>query len=85
VGKIQSAPVRIVEFCQGKLELAGLGKISLRRSKTQIAGRIAAVTLKEPPVEVKEKLLPRSKVDGGRGIDEFLIVCLRSRVEQGLG
>src|SRR3984957_4514155 len=71
VWKVQSAPACVVELCQREFELAGLGKVSLRLSETEIASRIATVALEEPPIEVKKKFLSRGEADRRRGVNGF--------------
>ncbi len=60
VRQVERSPLRIVELCRGKLEVPGLGEISLAFAESQVAQRIAAVSLKELPAKIKQQMLPRS-------------------------
>ena len=57
VRQVQRAPLGVVELGLGKVEVAGLGKVSLAVAEAQIAGRIGAVAKLELPAEVEEQLL----------------------------
>ena len=57
VRQIESAPFRVVQFRRGKLEIATLREIALPHAKSQIALRIAAMSLKKLPAKIKQQTL----------------------------
>ncbi len=59
VGQVERAPLRVVEFGLGEVEVAGLGKVSLAVAEAQIAGRVGAVAKLKLPAEIEEQLLAR--------------------------
>src|ERR1700681_3591807 len=60
VRQVERSPFGVVELLSGKLELASFGEVSLAHAKSQIAPRIAAMSLKKFPAEVEQQTLPRS-------------------------
>ena len=57
--QVECAPLRVVEFGLGKLEVAGLGEVALAVAEAEILGRIGAVAEHKLPAEVEEQLLAR--------------------------
>src|SRR5580692_4562120 len=60
VRQIQVAPFGVVKFRSGEPELARLGEISLAHAESQIAQRVAGMSLKKLPAKVEQQMLPRS-------------------------
>ncbi len=85
VRQVQWPPTRVVVLCQGEVKGAAPGKIPLRGAKAEIASGVAAVALKETPVEVKKELLPRSKIDRSRSMNRVSILSLPGGAKQSLG
>ena len=63
--QIQFAPLRVVVTHLGKLEVAGLRKITLAVAEAEILCGIAAIAELKFPAEVEEQLLARGEAEAG--------------------
>ena len=60
VRQVQRTPFGVVKFFPGKLKLAGLGEIPLALAESQVAQRVAGVSLKKLPAKIEQQMLARS-------------------------
>ena len=71
-------------FARAKSKAPLLEKSPCEAPKPTATG-VAAVALEETPVEVKQELLPRSKIDRSRSMNRVSILSLPGGAKQSLG